>query len=435
MSVKVETLENNMVKLTIEVPFDILDKAMNLVFNRQKNRIALPGFRKGKAPRHMIERMYGKAVFLEDAINDILPREYDKAVEESGLEIVSRPDISFVQTEPDKPLIFTAQVATKPDVTLGQYKGVDVPKSSVEVTDAEIDEEIGREREKNARTITVEDRPAQNGDIVTLNYAGTVDGVAFDGGTAENQTLTLGSGTFIPGFEDQLVGAGVGSHVDVNVTFPEDYNEKSLAGKAAVFACDILKIEAKELPELDDDFAQDVSEANTFDEYRGIVRENIRKRKEDQAKAVKEDAAINAVIKNAQMDIPEAMIEFQIDNMVDDFSRQMQMQGLNMEQYFQITGQSMDAMRSQMRVNALQRIQSRLVLEKVAEAENIAVSDEEVDEELGKMAASYSMTAQDVKDSFDEKQIDTLKKDIAVRKAADLITEQAVEKEDMPAAE
>jgi len=312
---------------------------------------------------------------------------------------------------------------------------VDVPKSSVEVTDAEIDEEIGREREKNARTITVEDRPAQNGDIVTLNYAGTVDGAAFDGDTAENQTLTLGSGTFIPGFEDQLVGAGVGSHVDVNVTFPEDYNEKSLAGKAAVFACDILKIETKELPELDDDFAQDVSEANTFDEYRGIVRENIRKRKEDQAKAVKEDAAINAVIKNAQMDIPEAMIEFQIDNMVDDFSRQMQMQGLNMEQYFQITGQSMDAMRSQMRVNALQRIQSRLVLEKVAEAENIAVSDEEVDEELGKMAASYGMTAQDVKESFDEKQIDTLKKDIAVRKAADFITEQAAEKEDMPAAE
>ncbi len=427
MSVQVEELEKNKAKLTVEVSLEDLDKAMNVVYNRQKGKIAIPGFRKGKAPRRMIERLYGKGVFLEDAINEVLPDAYDKAVKESGLEVVSRPQIGFEQTEPDKPLIFTAQVATKPDVTLGEYKGVEVPKMVIEVTDQEIDDEIRREQEKNARTITVSDRPAKAGDIVTLDYAGTVDGVPFDGGTASGQTLTLGSNTFIPGFEDQLIGAQAGSHVDVHVTFPEDYHEASLAGADALFACDIIKIEVKELPELDDEFAQDVSDYNTFEEYRNSVKAKIEESKTEQEKAHKEDAAINAVIRKAEMDIPEEMIEFQIDNMMDDFANQLRMSGMDPEQYFKMTGLSMDSMRTQMRANAIQRIQTRLVLEKVAEAEGLEASEEELNADLEKMAASYRLNVEDVRKTLDESQLDQMRKDIVVRKAIDVLVDAAVE--------
>ena len=427
MSLQVEKLEKNMAKLTVQVPFELVDKAMNLVYNRQKGKIAIPGFRKGKAPRRMIERVYGKGIFLEDAINDLLPEEYDKAVEESGLEVVSRPKIDFVQTEPDQDLIFTAQVATKPEVTLGQYTGIEVPKTVVEVTDEEIDAEIRKEQEKNARTVTVEGREAENGDIVTIDYAGTIDGVAFEGGTGENHPLTLGSGSFIPGFEEQLVGVIAGDQVDVKVTFPQNYHEASIAGKDAVFACNVRKVETKELPELDDDFAQDVSEAETFEEYRQSVKDEIQKRKEDEAHAAKENAAIAGAVKNAELDIPDAMIDFQVENMLDDFSSRMSMQGLTVEQYAQYTGQSVSAIQEQMRPNAIERIRTRLVLEKVAQAEGLTATDEEVDAEIEKMAAAYRMELEDARKSFNDRQLEQIRKDIEVGKAADFITNAAAE--------
>ena len=435
MSVSVEALEKNMSKLTVTVPVEEIDKAMTVVYNRQKNRISIPGFRKGKAPRRMIERIYGKGVFLEDAVRDLVPGAYEKAVDESGLEVVSRPKLDYVQVEPEKELIFTAEVATKPEVTLGKYKGLEVPASHVVVAESEVDEEIEREREKNARTIAVEDRPAENGDIVTIDYAGTIDGEAFEGGAATAHPLTLGSGSFIPGFEDQLVGANTGDHVEVKVTFPADYSAKELAGKDAVFAVDVKKIEFRELPELDDDFAQDVSEEETFEDYKKSVRAQIQNRKEEAAKTEKENAAVDAAIKEAEMDIPEAMIEFQVETMMDDFAQRMSMQGLSMEQYFQFTGQSMESMAEQMKPNAIKRIKTRLVLEQIAQEENLKATEEQLQEEMEKMASSYRMTAEDVKASFSEKQLESLRKDIEVRSAIDLITDAAVEVEGLTAGE
>ena len=424
-----------MSKLTITVPVEEIDKAMTAVYNRQKSRISIPGFRKGKAPRRMIERVYGKGVFLEDAVRDLVPDAYEKAVDEAGIEAVSRPKLDYVQVEPEKELIFTAEVATKPEVTLGKYKGLEVPANHVVVAESEVDEEIKREQEKNARTVTVEDRPTKNGDIVTIDYAGTVDGEAFEGGTASSHPLTLGSGSFIPGFEDQLVGANTGDHVEVKVTFPEDYSAEELAGKDAVFAVDVKKIEVKELPQLDDDFAQDVSEEETFEDYKKSVRAQIQTRKEEEARTQKENAAVDAAIKEAQMDIPEAMIDFQVESMMDDFANRMSMQGLSMEQYFKFTGQSMDSMMEQMRPNAVKRIQTRLVLEQIAKEENIQATEEQLAQELEKMASAYRMTVEDVKDTFTDKQLDSIRKDIEVRSAIDLICDAAVEVEGLTAGE
>ena len=427
MSLQVEKMEKNMAKLTIEVAAEDLEKAMQNAYQKAKGRISIPGFRKGKAPRKMIEQMYGKGIFLEDAVNALIPEHYSKALAECDLEIVSQPTIDITHAEPGKALIFTAEVATKPEVTLGDYKGVEVPKTEINVTDEDVDAEIKKEQEKNSRTINVEDRGAQLQDVVTIDFEGSVDGVPFDGGQATEYPLTLGSNTFIPGFEDQLVGAKVGDDVDVKVTFPEEYQAKELAGKEAVFKCAVKKIEAKELPELDDDFAKDVSEFDTLAEYKEHVKTNLVERKENEAKRAKEDAAVDKAIENAQMDIPEAMLKTQCRQMLDDFSRRMQSQGLSMEQYFQFTGMTADKMMEDMKPQALKRIQTRLVLEKVAEVENIQPTEEEVNEEIAKMAEAYKMEADKLKELLGERELEQMKKDMAVQKAVTVIADAAKE--------
>ena len=429
MSLQVEKLEKNMAKLTIEVSAEDLDKAMEKAYQKQKSRISLPGFRKGKAPRKMIESMYGKGVFMEDAVNSLVPQEYTKALGECDLEIVSQPEINVTQMEPGKALIFTADVAVKPEVTLGDYKGVEVPKSEITVTDEEVDAEVKKEQDKNARTVAVEDRAAANGDITTIDFEGFVDGVAFEGGKGTDYALTLGSGTFIPGFEDQLVGANTGDHVEVKVTFPEEYQAKELAGKEAVFQCDVKKIETKEVPELDDEFAKDVSEFDTLAEYKEDVKKKLTEKKEKEARTAKENAAVDKAIENAQMDIPELMTKTECRQMMDDFSRRMQQQGLSMEQYFQFTGQSKDKMMEDMKPQALKRIQTRLVLEKVAEAENIQPSEEEITEEIQKMADAYKMEADKIREAIGESGLEQMKKDMAVQKAVTVIADAAVEVE------
>ena len=429
MSLQVEKLEKNMAKLTIEVSAEDLDKAMEKAYQKQKSRISLPGFRKGKAPRKMIESMYGKGVFMEDAVNSLVPQEYTKALGECDLEIVSQPEINVTQMEPGKALIFTADVAVKPEVTLGDYKGVEVPKSEIAVTDDEVDAEVKKEQDKNARTVAVEDRAAANGDITTIDFEGFVDGVAFEGGKGTDYALTLGSGTFIPGFENQLVGANTGDHVEVKVTFPEEYQAKELAGKEAVFQCDVKKIETKEVPELDDEFAKDVSEFDTLAEYKEDVKKKLTEKKEKEARTAKENAAVDKAIENAQMDIPELMTKTECRQMMDDFSRRMQQQGLSMEQYFQFTGQSMDKMMEDMKPQALKRIQTRLVLEKVAEAENIQPSEEEITEEIQKMADAYKMEADKIREAIGESGLEQMKKDMAVQKAVTVIADAAVEVE------
>ena len=429
MSLQVEKLEKNMAKLTIEVSAEELDKAMEKAYQKQKSRISLPGFRKGKAPRKMIESMYGKGVFMEDAVNSLVPQEYSKAIADCDLEIVSQPEINVTQMEPGKTLIFTADVATKPEVTLGDYKGVEVPKTEIAVTDEEVDAEVKKEQDKNSRTVVVEDRAAANGDITTIDFEGFVDGVAFDGGKGSDYALTLGSGTFIPGFEDQLVGANTGDHVEVKVTFPEEYQAKELAGKEAVFQCDVKKIETKEVPELDDEFAKDVSEFDTLAEYKEDVKKNLTEKKEKEARTAKENAAVDKAIENAQMDIPELMVQSQCRQMMDDFARRMQQQGLSMDQYFQFTGQSMDKMMEDMKPQALKRIQTRLVLEKIAETENTQPSEEEITEEIQKMADAYKMEADKIREAIGEDGIEQLKKDLSVQKAVTLIADAAVEAE------
>ena len=429
MSLQVEKLEKNMAKLTIEVSAEELDKAMEKAYQKQKSRISLPGFRKGKAPRKMIESMYGKGVFMEDAVNSLVPQEYSKAIADCDLEIVSQPEINVTQMEPGKALIFTADVATKPEVTLGDYKGVEVPKTEIAVTDEEVDAEVKKEQDKNSRTVVVEDRAAANGDITTIDFEGFVDGVAFDGGKGSDYALTLGSGTFIPGFEDQLVGANTGDHVEVKVTFPEEYQAKELAGKEAVFQCDVKKIETKEVPELDDEFAKDVSEFDTLAEYKEDVKKNLTEKKEKEARTAKENVAVDKAIENAQMDIPDLMIQTQCRQMMDDFARRMQQQGLSMDQYFQFTGQSMDKMMEDMKPQALKRIQTRLVLEKIAETENTQPSEEEITEEIQKMADAYKMEADKIREAIGEDGIEQLKKDLSVQKAVTLIADAAVEAE------
>lgn len=430
MSIQVEKLEKNMAKLTIEVAAEEFEKAIQGAYLKQKSRISIPGFRKGKVPRAMIEKMYGVAIFYEDAANALIPEAYAKALEEDeckALDIVSQPNIDVVQIEKGKSFIFTAEVATKPEVTLGEYKGVEVPKADLEVTDEEVEAELKKEQEKNSRRVTVEDRAVENGDIVTLDFEGFVDGVAFEGGKGENYPLTIGSNAFIPGFEEQLIGAKAGEAVEVNVTFPEEYQAKELAGKAAVFKCQIHKIEAKELPALDDEFAKDVSEFDTMDAYRADIKKNLETRKADAAKRAKEDAAVEKAVENAQMDIPEAMIETQVRQQVNDFAARMQAQGLSMQDYMKYTGSTIEMMQDQMRPQAEKRIRTRLVLEKVAEAENIEVSDERMNEEIAKMAEAYKTDVEKLKEAMGDFEKEQMKKDIAVQDAVTLIADAAKE--------
>ena len=427
MSVQVEKLEKNMAKLTVEVPAEDVEKAIQGAYQKTKKSINIPGFRKGKAPRQLIEKMYGKEVFYSDAVDAMLPKAYSDAVEECGEEIVSYPKIDVVQIESGKPFIFTAEVAVKPAVTLGEYKGIQVEKAPIEVTDEEIEAQVNKEREANSRTVTVEDRAVQKGDIATIDFEGFVDGVAFDGGKGENYDLEIGSNTFIPGFEDQLVGAEIGKELDVKVTFPEEYGAKELAGKEAVFKCKVNGIKVKELPEADDEFAQDVSEFDTLDEYKADIKAKLLKDKEDEAKRAKEDAVIGKIVENATMDIPDAMVEYQTQQMLDDFGRRMQSQGLSLEQYFQFTGMTEADYKEQMKPRALQNIQSRLVLEAVAEAEKLEATEEDLEKEYAKMAEQYKLDVDKVKEIFGEYQKEELKKDIVIQKAAELVTEAAVE--------
>lgn len=427
MSLKVENLEHNMVKLTIEVSAEEFEKAMQSSYVKNKGRINIPGFRKGKAPRQMIEKMYGAGIFYEDAANEIIPAAYDREAAECGLELVSQPKIEVTQIEKGKPFIFTAEVAVKPEVTLGEYKGLEVPKADLAVTDGEVDAEVDKEREKNSRMIDVDDRAVANGDIIKLDFDGSVDGVPFEGGKSENYELTVGSGSFIPGFEEQLVGAKIGQELDVNVTFPEEYHAKELAGKAAVFKCKVNEIKVKELPEADDDFAQDVSEFDTLAEYREDIRKKLAEKKETEAKNAKETAALEKAVANAQMDIPAAMIDNQVRQMADDFSRRIQSQGISLEQYLQFTGMTADKLLEQMRPEAEKRIKNTLVLEAIAKAEHFEIGDDRVEEEIKKMAEMYKMEAENVKKMLGEQGVEQIKHDLGIQEAVNFLRDSAAE--------
>ena len=428
MSLQVEKLEGNMAKLTIEASAEDFEKAIEKAYQKNKSKLSIPGFRKGKVPRKMIEQMYGKEIFFEYAANIVIPSAYADAVDECTEEIVSQPTIDIVQAESGKPFIFTAEVALKPEVTLGKYKGIEIEKEDITVTDEEIDEAIDRERENNARTISVEDRAVQDGDMTMLDFEGFVDGASFEGGKGENYPLTIGSNTFIPGFEEQLIGAEIDKEVEVNVTFPEDYQEESLAGKPAVFKCVIREIKEKQLPELDDEFASEVSEFETLAEYREDVKKNLTQKKEEEAKNAKEEKVVDAIIEDAQMEIPEAMLSTQQRQMADDFAKRIQMQGISINQYFQFTGLTKEAFLEQLKPQAEQRIKSRLVLEAVAKAENFEVSEEEYTDEIKRMAEAYHMELDKLTEmlsSFEEKAI---REDLCIKKALDFAVENAVEK-------
>ena len=429
MSVQVEKLEKNMAKLTIEVPAEEFDAAIEQAYQKDKKKISLPGFRKGKAPRKMIEKMYGAGVFYEDAANIVIPKAYSEAAKECGEEIVSQPEISVTQIGAGQAFIFTAEVALKPAVTLGEYKGVEVEKTPVEVSEEEVDKEVDKERENNSRTIDVDDRAVEKGDIIKLNFEGFVDGTPFEGGKAEDYSLTIGSGSFIPGFEDQLVGAKIGEETEVNVTFPEEYHAAELKGKPAVFKCTVNEIKVKELPEADDEFAKDVSEFDTLAEYKDDIRAKLLEKKTANAKREKQNKAVVKAVENATMEIPEAMITEQVRRMADDFARRLQSQGLSMDQYMQFTGLTMDALVQQMRPEALKRIQNSLVLETIAKAENIEVSEEKINEEIEKMAAAYKMEADKLKELIGDSEKEQMKADLAIQAAVEMIADAAVEVE------
>lgn len=428
MSLQVEKLENNMAKLTIEVPADDLEKALQSAYMKQKNKIAMPGFRKGKVPRQMIEKMYGPEIFYDDAANTLIPKAYSEAYEECEIEIVSRPEINVVQIEKGKSFIFTADVATKPEVKLGEYKGLEVDKVSTRVTQKEVDAKIQEEAEKNAREVVVTDRAVADGDEVILDFEGFVDGEAFEGGKGENYPLTIGSGSFIPGFEEQLVGAEAEKEVEVKVTFPEDYHAEELKGKEAVFKCTVHEIKAKELPEIDDEFAAEVSEFDTLEEYKADVKAKIKEQKAADGKRNQEDQAVEQAVKNAEYEIPQPMIETQTTQMVEDFAQRIQSQGITLEQYFQFTGLTAEKMMEDMRPQAIKRIETRLVLEAVAKAENIEITDEKIDEELAKMAESYNMEVEKLKEFMGENEKKQMKEDLAVQEAVTFLVENAVEK-------
>lgn len=429
MSVQVENLEKSMAKLTVTVSAEDFEKALQRAYQKQKKNISIPGFRKGKVPRQVIEKMYGAGVFYEDAANSILPGAYADAAKESGLDITSTPQIDVTQIEKGKDFIFTATVALKPDVVLGQYKGVEVPKPDRTVTDEDVEKALKEEQEKNARQITVEDGGAENGDSVVMDYEGKIDGEPFEGGSAKNHTLVLGSGSFIPGFEDGLLGVKGGETRDVEVTFPEDYHAEELKGKKAVFTCRVEKVTRKELPELDDEFAQEVSEFDTLDAYKADVRKNLETKKEEAARQEIKDNAVSKAAQNSTIEIPAPMIDTQADRMIDNFARRLQAQGMSMQQYMQFTGSDENMMREQVKPQAEIQIRNQLTLEKIAEAENIQVSDEEVDQEIEKMAKAYNMEPDKMKEIIGDEEKENIRKDLADQKAMDLVADAAVEVE------
>lgn len=428
MSCKVENLEKNMAKLTIEVSAEEFEAALEKAYQKNKNKISVQGFRKGKAPRSIIEKMYGAGVFYEDAANEIMPEAYEKAAKESGLDIVSRPEIDVVQIEKGQPFIFTAEVAVKPEVELGEYKGIEVEKKAIEVTDEEVAAEINKVREQNSRMVTIDGRTVENGDIAVIDYEGFCDGVPFEGGKAEGHSLEIGSHSFIDTFEEQLIGKNIGDETEVHVTFPTEYHAAELAGKPAMFKVKINEIKVKELPELDDDFAQDVSEFDTLDEYKADVKATLTANKEKAAKSEKEDAVIAKIVENAKMEIPQPMIDNTVRQMAEEFAQRIQSQGLSLDQYFKFTGMNANSFMENLKPQALKRIQSRLVLEAVVKAENITATEEELGKEMENMAQMYQMELDKLKELVGEEEREMMLQDIAVQKAIDLVTDAAVEK-------
>ena len=427
MSLQLEKLDHNMAKLTIEVGAEEFEKAIEKVFQKQRKSIQLPGFRKGKAPRQMVEKIYGKEVFYEDAANEVIPDAYEKAYDACEEEIVSTPKIDVIQMEAGKPFIFTAEVAIKPPVELGKYKGVKVDKTEISVSDEEVMEEIEQERKRSARQVAVSDRAVQDKDHTVIDFEGFVDGEAFEGGKGENYPLVIGSGSFIPGFEEQLIGKNIGEEIDVNVTFPEQYHAKDLAGKDALFKVTVKEIKVEEMPELDDEFASEVSEFDTLEEYKADVRTKLKESKEAEAKREKERAVIDAIVEDSKMDIPEAMIETKQRQMVDDFAARLRSQGLSMEQYSQFTGLDSEKLLEQVRPGAEREIKSRLVLEAIAKAETLQPTEEEFEEEAAKMAEAYKMEIDKVKEMLGETGREQVMLDMAVAKAAEFVTENAKE--------
>lgn len=429
MSFTVENLEEkNMVKLVIESTAEEFEAGLNTAYNKNKSKISLPGFRKGKAPRKMIEKMYGAEVFYEDAANSIIPDAYAKAADECGLELVSQPKINVTQLEAGKPFIFEAVVATKPEVELVQYKGVEVTKADTEATDADVEEELKRVQEQNSRTVAVTDRAVKDGDNTVIDFEGFVDGVAFEGGKGTDYPLTIGSHSFIDTFEDQIIGMNIGDEKEINVTFPEEYHVDDLKGKPAMFKVSVKEIKEKQLPELNDEFAQDVSDFDTIAEYKDDLKNKIADRKSREAKAKQEDEAIAKIIEDSKMDIPDAMVDTQVNRMVEDFAQRLQQQGLSVEQYFQYTGMTADKIMEEMKPEAVKRIQSRLVLEAVVKAENIETSEEDFEAELKKMAETYKMELDQIKEFMGDYEKKQIKEDLAIQKAIEVITGSVVEK-------
>lgn len=425
MSLQVEKLEKNMAKLTVEVPAEEFDKALTAAYNKNKGRFNIPGFRKGKAPQAMIEKMYGASILYEDAVNEALDATYGDAAEESGLDIVSRPEVDIVQVEKGKTLIYTATVAVKPEVTLGEYKGIEVTKASAEVTDEDIEADLKRVQEQNSRLVTVEDRAVEDGDQTVIDFEGFVDGKTFDGGKGEDYPLIIGSHSFIDTFEEQLIGKNIGEECEINVTFPNEYHATDLAGKPAMFKVTVKEIKKKELPELNDEFASEVSEFETLEEYKKDIKEKLAEKKEKAAATENEDHVVEKVVENAAMEIPEPMIDSQVNNMVNDYARRMQSQGLSLDQYMKFTGMTIESLKDQMKPQALKRIQTRLVLEAVVKAENITVADEAVEKEIASMAEAYKMEAAQVKEALGDKGIEQMKEDLAVQEAVDFLVAEA----------
>ena len=425
MSLQVEKLEKNMAKLTVEVPAEQFEAALKTSYNKNKNKFNIPGFRKGKAPQAMIEKMYGVGVFYEDAVDEAINASYPDAAKESGLEIVSRPEISIEQVEKGKSFIYVATVATKPEVTLGEYKGIEVEKAKPEVTDADVEAELKKVQEQNSRLVSVEDRGVEDGDQTVIDFEGFVDGKGFEGGKAEDYPLTIGSHSFIDTFEEQLIGKKIGEECEVNVTFPTEYHAADLAGKPATFKVTVKEIKVKELPELNDEFASEVSEFDTLDEYKKDVEKKLVEKKEIEANSKNEDAVVAKVVENATMEIPDKMIDAQAENMVQDMARRMQSQGLSLDMYLKYTGMTVEQMKEQARPDAEKRIRTRLVLEAVAKAENIQISDEKVDEEVAKMAEAYKMEVEKLKSYMSESDVKQMKEDLAVQQAVDLLVAEA----------
>ena len=427
MGYQVEDLGKNMVKLTITCAAADFEEACKKAFQKNKDKLNIQGFRKGKAPYAIVTKMYGKSMFYEDAANILIPEAYDEAAKNCGIEIVSRPEIDVTEIGEGKDFVFTATVAKKPEVTLGEYKGVTVDKIEISVSDEEIEEELKKTQEQNAREINIEDRPVQDGDTAVIDYEGFCDGVAFAGGKGENHPLVIGSHSFIDGFEDQLIGKSIGEECDVNVTFPEQYHAEELAGKPAVFKCKVNAIKAKELPELDDEFASEVSEFDTLAEYKEDIKKNLTEKKEKEAKTKKEDQAVEKAVANATMEVPEAMIQSTQEQMAEDFAYRLQSQGLKLEQYFQFTGLNQKTFLEQMKPQAEKRINTRLVLEAIVKAENITVSDEEIEEELKKMSEQYHMEIDKIKEYMGEENLKNMTLDLACGKAVTLAADSAVE--------